>query len=247
MRMFRRRSKCDKIREMLSPYIDGRLTSWERDAVRYHVEVCEKCHRELESLKMTVELLHGLPQAPLRHSFALAEPVESRRPMPISLPTFGWLRPVAVVVLVMLVALLACDLGGLFLVQKSPVAEPGLASPPAVLPQVESPLPRVGSLAPKEGKSPEEVTPAAPFAAEKRGIPHEAEVIPQGKEGREAGQAEQPAPAVSSPTPSGVSVASAISIPLWLRPLEIALASLLGLLLSLLFLTRRKARPLKTV
>ncbi|RLC70662.1 MAG: hypothetical protein DRI26_06665 [Chloroflexi bacterium] len=229
MKKFWRRSKCERIREMFSPYIDEQLGSLERDAVRYHLEVCEDCRRELESLKLTVGLLRRLPPAPLPRSFTLARPVEAR---PKVLPTFTWLRPVAVTVVVLFLALLASDLGGLFVAQHGPEGKPPVtapASPELTLPPGETP--EVGAPLPEKGKAPEEVSPGAPFAVEKRGLPHEAELIPPGLEGAREGLAGQ--------TPEVSPIPPAPPNPGWVRPLEVALGLLSGLLLGLLLVRRR--------
>lgn len=225
MKKFWRRSKCERIREMFSPYIDEQLSPLERDMVRCHLEVCEDCRRELESLKLTVDLLRRLPPAPLPRSFALARPVEARPKM----PTFTWLRPVVVTVVVLFLALLASDLGGLFVAhgpEGNPAATPSseLTLPPGEIPEVRASLP-------EKGKAPEEVSPGAPFAAEKRGLPHEAELIPQGEESAGQGLVGQ--------TSEVFPTSSTISNPGWLRPLEVALGLLSGLLLGLLLVWRR--------
>ena len=225
MKRFWQRSKCEKIRELFSPYIDGQLSSLERDAVRYHLEVCEDCRRELESLKRMVGLLHRLPPAPLPRSFTLARPVEAR---PKVLPAFTWLRPVAVTAIILFLALLASDLGGLFVAQHGPEGKPPVATP--AFPELTLPpgeALEVGAPLPERGKAPEEVSPGAPFAAEKRGLPPEAELIPQGEESAGQGLAGQ--------TPE----VSTTSNPAWLRPLEVALGLLSGLLLGLLLVRRR--------
>lgn len=221
--MFWKQSRCKRVRERLSSYIDRRLSSRESEEVSNHLKVCEKCRQELESLEATVYLLHQLPQISTPRSFAVAKPVEGKKSYLPGLPSFGWLRPVAAAVLIALVALLVCDFSGLFLTQKSSTkGETAVTEQP----------PRVRSLPSEEGKSPEEVSSPAPFAVEKQGIPSEAEATPQGEESEKAGQTKQQGPEASPPPTT--------SVPFWLRPLEAALASLSGLLLVLFFFTWRK-------
>jgi len=62
-----------------------------------HIEGCDACRRELESLGATVNLLHRVPLVSPPRSFALAEVVPERRPV-----AFGALRvATAVAVLVL--------------------------------------------------------------------------------------------------------------------------------------------------
>jgi Putative zinc-finger len=61
----------DAQREMLSAFLDGRLTAEEDEALRRHLETCSRCHEELNELRRTVALLRALPQPALPRSFAL--------------------------------------------------------------------------------------------------------------------------------------------------------------------------------
>ena len=78
--MLKRKSECQKVRDLLSPYIDGRLNSPERGLVEGHIEGCNSCRGELESLRATVNLLHMAPVVSPLRSFALAEMAPQRRP-----------------------------------------------------------------------------------------------------------------------------------------------------------------------
>ncbi len=233
MKKFWRRSECERIRENLSSYIDERLDTLEREAIRYHLEVCDDCRQELESLKLVVGLLHRLPAAPLPRSFTLVESTKAQRKPLLHRPAFAWLRPVAVTVAILFLALLASDLAGLLTAQPGTQQGGTAAAPELTLPQREIPLPEVGAPASEEVKSPEKVSPGAPFAVEKRGLPPEAGLTPQGKE--------SPSEELVGPT-SRVSTPPPLLSPGWLRPLEVALGLLSGLLLGLL-LVQRKSRP----
>ena len=57
--------------DALSAVLDGRLDPDSLVAARAHVAVCADCRRELDELRTTVSLLHGLPQYRPRRSFAL--------------------------------------------------------------------------------------------------------------------------------------------------------------------------------
>ena len=54
---------CEKVQENLSAYLDGELSPQEADAVRAHLESCEDCAAEAESLRSTVRLVRSLERA----------------------------------------------------------------------------------------------------------------------------------------------------------------------------------------
>ncbi|MFQ5987830.1 MAG: anti-sigma factor family protein [Dehalococcoidia bacterium] len=107
--MFKRKSECQKIQGMLSPYIDGRLTSSERERMESHIEGCEACRWELESLEATVNLLHRVAMVWPPRSFALAEVAPKRRPA-----AFGTLRAATAVAVLLLAFLFLGDALHLF-------------------------------------------------------------------------------------------------------------------------------------
>lgn len=73
--MFRlfRRGVCELTRERLSLYLDGELAPQEAETIRQHLEQCEACRAELDTLRATVELLHRVPAIPSPRSFALRD------------------------------------------------------------------------------------------------------------------------------------------------------------------------------
>ncbi|MDY6917804.1 MAG: zf-HC2 domain-containing protein [Chloroflexota bacterium] len=79
--MFRRKTECQRVRELLSPYIDERLSPSETATVEGHIERCSACRDELQALRATTELLHRVPMVPSPRSFALAAPAARRRPV----------------------------------------------------------------------------------------------------------------------------------------------------------------------
>lgn len=90
-----RKTRCRKVRGMLSEYIDNLLSAEDKGVVESHLEVCEACSNELESLQMTVQLLHRMPSVPVPRSFAVRE-VETDREEVSEPRGSGWLRPVPV-------------------------------------------------------------------------------------------------------------------------------------------------------
>ena len=103
-----RKRRCHKVRGMLSEYIDNRLDSEDRGVVEHHLEICESCSSELESLQMTVQLLNRVPQVPAPRSFAISE-VETGRVSVFERQRLGWLRPATAFATIALIALLIVD------------------------------------------------------------------------------------------------------------------------------------------
>ncbi len=116
---------CRKARGMLSDYIDSSLSSESKSFVERHIETCEACSKELESLRMTVQLLHRVSEVPVPRSFTVTvpQPRRERAFVPVSLrwlrpatdivavgpASLRWLRPVTAIVAVALVVLLMGD------------------------------------------------------------------------------------------------------------------------------------------
>lgn len=90
-----RKRECRRVRDKLSEYIDDRLGIDERDSVESHLESCDACSKELETLRMTVRLLNQVPMVPVPRSFAIREMEADRKKVP---EPRGWggLRPVPV-------------------------------------------------------------------------------------------------------------------------------------------------------
>ena len=90
-----KKAACRKVCLMLSDYIDGQLDEESQSIIERHVEVCEDCATELESLRMTVQLLHQVPSVPSPRSFTIREPDMAQKS--VRKPgKAGWMRPVPV-------------------------------------------------------------------------------------------------------------------------------------------------------
>lgn len=117
-----RKNQCHKVQGLLSPYIDGQIGSSERDRVESHLEECQVCRRELDSLRATVNLLHRVAVVSPPRSFALAEVEAKRRPATLTreapqwrrVPALGALRVATAVAALLLVFVLAGDATHLF-------------------------------------------------------------------------------------------------------------------------------------
>jgi hypothetical protein len=99
---------CRKVRGMLSEYIDNSLNSEDKSFIERHLETCEACSKELESLRMTVQLLHRVPEVAVPRSFTVTVP-EPRRESAFGPSSLRWLRPATAIVAIALVVLLMGD------------------------------------------------------------------------------------------------------------------------------------------
>lgn len=68
-----RKTRCSKVHEMLSAYIDRELSPQEHQVVETHLKTCQACRAEHDSLRQAVNLLHRMPVASPRRSFAISE------------------------------------------------------------------------------------------------------------------------------------------------------------------------------
>jgi len=159
----------DRTLELLSCYIDGRLSREEREELERHLAACERCREELQSLRWTVGLLHALPMVRVPRSFAIPRP--SARGTGVAL---FWLRTATALAAALLLIVISADLlqslGGLgmsgvpsppreLLSQRAttpqqevalarPAPTPALASPAATaMPRAAAPL-AAGAAAP---------------------------------------------------------------------------------------------------
>lgn len=97
---------------MLSPYIDGQLSPSDREGMESHLEGCQACRRELESLRATVNLLHRVTMVSPPRSFAIAK--AAPKPLPAAVWSFGVLRVATAVAALLLVFVFAGDATHLF-------------------------------------------------------------------------------------------------------------------------------------
>ena len=117
-----------RVSRLLSAYIDGKVSVREAEAVRAHLGACDRCRRELDTLRATVELLRQLPELETPRSFALTvAPVEVA-----PAPRIAWAAGLAASAAgLFLVALLLGGLSGAITQRKSLGEAPGVAAAPA--------------------------------------------------------------------------------------------------------------------
>jgi len=113
--VFRGKGKplCRKVRGVLSEYIDNRLSTEDKNLVERHLETCEACSKELESLRMTVQLLHRVPEVSVPRSFTIAVPAPKREGV-LGPSSLRWLRPATAVATIVLLVLLVGDFLNVF-------------------------------------------------------------------------------------------------------------------------------------
>jgi len=110
--MFKRKSECQRVQGMLSPYIDGQLGPSDKEGMESHLEGCQACRRELKSLRATVNLLHRVTMVSPPRSFAIAK--AAPKPLPAAVWSFGVLRVTTAVAALLLVFIFAGDATHLF-------------------------------------------------------------------------------------------------------------------------------------
>ena len=90
--------------DLLSDYLDQRLSPAERQRVDVHIQDCWECRRELQGLQETVYLLRSTPVVPVPHSFALTAALAAPQPS-AGLYLMGVRAAVAVAVALVVVVL----------------------------------------------------------------------------------------------------------------------------------------------
>ena len=173
------RKACESVRELLSPYMDGRTTAAETRRLEEHLVGCPACQQELAQLRLVVQGLHALPQIAAPRSFALPAST-ARAPRVPFLATITYLRTAAATLAACLVILVGAST---YLAQANPTTSavsvaPSAFSQPregtsdtrrtgAVTAPAAAPAPAAASAPPGKGAGEPEPTaaPAAPLAA----------------------------------------------------------------------------------
>ena len=101
--------------EMLSDYLDGELPEAERIALEAHLQGCDSCTEELESLRATVQLMHRMPEVEAPRSFRLAPAAVTTPTPPPEKPVFLWaMRVSTALAVVAFTVMVAGNVTGLF-------------------------------------------------------------------------------------------------------------------------------------
>ena len=101
--------------EMLSDYLDGELPEAERIALEAHLQGCDSCTEELESLRATVQMLRRMPEIEAPRSFRLAPAAVTAPTPPPERPMFLWtMRVSTALAVVAFTVMVAGNVSGLF-------------------------------------------------------------------------------------------------------------------------------------
>lgn len=96
-----------KIKALLSTYLDDELIEKEKDLVDRHLATCGSCRQEMDSLRVTVDLIKKMPLVSPGRSFLLDQAENKLRPLP---PPPIW-HPVPVPVIITVLLTVALFLG----------------------------------------------------------------------------------------------------------------------------------------
>lgn len=91
-----RKTKCDRVSDRLSEYMDGQLYGKTLQDVEEHLKQCESCTLDLAQLRMTTAILRKMDQVPTPRSFAIdaATVTEKEKHQPYGKRVLRVARPV---------------------------------------------------------------------------------------------------------------------------------------------------------
>lgn len=122
-RLFKSEHQC--VKEMLSAYLDGELSSKEQARVEKHLAQCADCAQNLRTLRQTVALLGQLPPVAVPRAFTVRPAQAARRPSFFQTRrAYVYLRAATAVATILLAVVLA---GDAFLTGLAPYLAPARA------------------------------------------------------------------------------------------------------------------------
>jgi hypothetical protein len=200
------------VEESLSAYLDGELSSQEREAVEHHLARCQDCRWNLKTLRQTVRWTKDLPTVPIPRVFTIPAPAQPARARQRSW-SLGLLQGATALVALLLVFVVAGDF------MLSGVMPASMPQPQIMKEQVVMETAAVQVEITREV----ELQAAAPAAPEAEVVVEEAAVAeatsspePRGMAVTEPPPAEPSATVVPTPTPE----ASGMAVPGFETPAE---------------------------
>jgi anti-sigma factor RsiW len=185
----------DRLRTLLSSYVDGEVSPAEAARVESHLSGCDECQRDLDNMRATVGLLGAMPELELPRSFLLtAEPEPVHRNWTI--PWGGALATAAAAAVFL--ALIAGGMTGVF-EQTGLDARGDAASIAVTAPEAEMAVAADTAAAPVTASAAE--APVSAFAVETEVTLESAQVEGSDDSASDAADAGEVVAAVAAPAP----------------------------------------------
>jgi hypothetical protein len=186
-------NKHTRLRQSLSAYMDGELSARDLAALEAHLPACQSCREELDTLRLTHEALHSLPEVAAPRSFALTPDMVRgpQRPGPAST------SPVLSTAMRLSAASLAVALAAVMVVDNADLGGDGGQSTSNETARILSDDSNVEESAAEAGEDAQ-----APMATELYRSLDDAESTPQASAAAGQDASDGSATAASAPTPS---------------------------------------------
>ena len=156
------KSEHQRVKELLSAYLDGELSPKEADLVERHLRECAYCAQDLESLRQTVSLVRQLPVVSPPPSFRVRLPMAQEGFL--ARWGYAYLKGTTALAALLLVVLLASDLTLQYQGMARYAAPP--PQPLVMAPEATSEV-ELKAEAATEGPQPEATPPSEEYAAER--------------------------------------------------------------------------------
>lgn len=70
---------CQELTEVITDYVEGRMSFWQRAQLQLHLGMCSGCRAYLRQMRLTIQTVGALPKEPIPEDVerALLERLES--------------------------------------------------------------------------------------------------------------------------------------------------------------------------